>query len=242
MNVCLSRIFQIVFDLERVVIMDCYICEEVNKIERNKKEESEFHNNFSKLLSGDRLVASRPIIIGVTPNAIDCCLEHKGLDLVITKSVIKKCMKKEIRDESGKQIKKSGHGLTEQMINDVVWAIKRPVMILRGSKPQSIALMTELKDKEERYIFVFISVNQINAVGKVNVVASVYGRNNYEEYLRRSAENNMILAINKEKVDDLHLSIGGHFSEAIAPINFDSTIAYTYNSVKIDIPNLFILV
>lgn len=42
----------------------------------------------------------------------------------------------------------------------------------------------------------------------------------------------MILAINTEKVDELRLSIGGHFPEATALINFDSTIAYSVKSVK----------
>ncbi|MCR4851097.1 MAG: hypothetical protein K5870_07530 [Lachnospiraceae bacterium] len=42
----------------------------------------------------------------------------------------------------------------------------------------------------------------------------------------------MLLAVNTEKVDELRLSIGGHFSEATAPINFDCTIAYSDKSVK----------
>ena len=66
----------------------------------------------------------------------------------------------------------------------------------------------------------------------MNMIASAYGRNNLEEYLERSVESNAILAINKEKVNDVHLSIGGHFSEATAPINFDNTIAYTLKNVK----------
>ena len=43
----------------------------------------------------------------------------------------------------------------------------------------------------------------------------------------------MILAMDKEKADAVLPSIGGHFSKAIAPINFDRTIVYSYNSVKI---------
>ena len=60
----------------------------------------------------------------------------------------------------------------------------------------------------------------------------MYGRNNADEYLARCAESGMILAMNKEKVDEMHLSIGGHFSEATTLINFDHTIAYTLESVK----------
>lgn len=92
--------------------------------------------------------------------------------------------------------------------------------------------MTDLKDKEHRYIFAFIAVNQIGAIVNINQITSVYGRNNLEEYLNRCIENDMILAINKEKVNDMRLSIGGHFSKATTIINFDNTVAYSLKSVK----------
>ncbi len=50
--------------------------------------------------------------------------------------------------------------------------------------------------------------------------------------MEKCVENGMLLAVNTEKVDELRLSIGGHFSEATAPINFDCTIAYSDKSVK----------
>ena len=206
--------------------------DEAKKIEENQQEEKAFRKALSKLLAGDSQVASKPLLIGVTPNSIDCCIEKKGLDLVITKAVIKKCMRAEVRDEEGKQTKKSGHGLTEQQLNDIVWAIKRPVMIIKGSQPDSLAVMTDLKDNEDRYIFAFIAIDQAGATANVNMIASTYGRNNLEDYLQRCVESDMILAINKEKVNDVCLSIGGHFSEATALINFDNTIAYTLKSVK----------
>ena len=206
--------------------------DEAKKIDENQQEEKAFRKALSKLLAGDSQVASKPLLIGVTPNAIDCCIEKKGLDLVITKAVIKKCMRAEVRDEEGKQIKKSGHGLTEQQLNDIAWAIKRPVMIIKGSQPDSLAVMTDLKDSEDRYIFAFIAIDQAGATANVNMISSTYGRNNLEDYLQRCAENDKILAINKEKVNDVCLSIGGHFSEATALINFDNTIAYTLKSVK----------
>ena len=206
--------------------------DEAKKIDENQQEEKAFRKALSKLLAGDSQVASKPLLIGVTPNAIDCCIEKKGLDLVITKAVIKKCMRAEVRDEEGKQIKKSGHGLTEQQLNDIAWAIKRPVMIIKGSQPDSLAVMTDLKDSEDRYIFAFIAIDQAGATANVNMISSTYGRNNLEDYLQRCAENDKILAINKEKVNDVCLSIGGHFSKATALINFDNTIAYTIKSVK----------
>lgn len=87
-------------------------------------------------------------------------------------------------------------------------------------------------DNAGRFIFEFISIDQIGATKHVNVVSSIYGRNNVDDYLWRCVDKNMILAINKEKVNEVNLSIGGHFSEAISLINFDDTIANTIKCVK----------
>lgn len=39
--------------------------------------------------------------------------------------------------------------------------------------------------------------------------------------------NNKVIAANKDKVNDVRLSIGGDFSKATASINFGNTLAYT---------------
>lgn len=201
------------------------------KIRNNSDEERSFRRSLSRIVDKGH-TADKSILVGVTPNAIDCCVNKKGLNLVINKRTITKCIRKELRDKKGKQTRKSGHGLTEDQINEAIWAIKRPIMIIRGSKENSIAVMTSAKDNEGRYIFVFINPDKPGATERVNVISSIYGRNNLEAYLQKCFSEEMVLAMDKEKVDDVLPSIGGHFSKASAPINFDSTIAYSYNSVK----------
>ncbi len=209
--------------------------DERKKIKENQYEEKQFRKSLSRLLSGDTMIASKPLLIGVTPNAIDCCIDSKGLDLVITKSVIRKCMAPENRDDAGKRTKTSGHGLKEQQVNDIIWAIKRPVLVIKGSQLNSVAVMTDLMDNSGRYIFAFVAINQEGAVANINRISSLYGREDLIEYLNKCIANEMILAVNKEKVNDVRLSIGGDFPKATAPINFDNTIAYTLRSVKYDI-------
>ena len=50
--------------------------EELKKIEKNIIEERNFRKCLSKLLSGDSHLASEPLLIGVTPNAIECGIEY----------------------------------------------------------------------------------------------------------------------------------------------------------------------
>ena len=62
--------------------------DELNNIKENKKEEKEFSKCLEKLLHGDKKVASSPLLVGKTPNAISICCDYGELDLTISKSVI----------------------------------------------------------------------------------------------------------------------------------------------------------
>lgn len=206
--------------------------DELNNIKENKKEEKEFSKCLEKLLHGDKKVASSPLLVGKTPNAISICCDYGELDLTISKSVIYKCMMPEIRDNNGKRTKKSGHGLTKQQVLDVLWAFKRPLMVLKGSSKNTLAVMTDQIDNDGRYIFVFIRLNNFGQIQKNNCIASIYGREGLKEYINQCIKKDYIIAVNIEKVDELRLSIGGDFPKATTFINFNSTIAYSIKSVK----------
>lgn len=68
---------------------------EEDKIRQNEQEEKEFVENLHKLIGGDRMLASRPLVIGKTPYIIALCNKNMNVnnDLVITKRVISKCMR-----------------------------------------------------------------------------------------------------------------------------------------------------
>lgn len=60
------------------------------KIAENEKENASLKKNIHDLLSGDKILASRPIIIGKTPLSLAICGADTSLDLTITKSVVTK--------------------------------------------------------------------------------------------------------------------------------------------------------
>lgn len=204
------------------------------KIQQNAQEEILFRRNLHSLLDGDKKLASRPLVVGKTPNIFAVCDKNVSTnnDLVIAKKVVEKCMRPEMRDENDKLIGKTGHGLTEELLKDTLSSIKTPIMILKGSKDNSAVAVTDLIDNQGRKIIVTVEFNKMGSVGNINSVTSAYGRTDFNEYLERQIERGNMVAINTEKADKLPLSIEKWYLKANTVINFDDSIAYTTANVK----------
>ena len=54
----------------------------------------EFVSNLEKLLKGDKLVASKPLVVGRPSNILALCGANPGQVITITKSVIDKAKRK----------------------------------------------------------------------------------------------------------------------------------------------------
>ena len=204
------------------------------KIKQNEQEELMFRKNLHSLINGDKKLTSRPLVVGKTPNIFAVCDKSISIDndLVITKKVIEKCMRPELRDENGKLTGKTGHGLTEELLKDTISSIKAPVMILKGSKDNSFVAVTDLIDNKNREMVVTVEFNKVGSVGNINNITSAYGRTNFNEYLEHQIKNGNVVAINKEKVDKLPLSIEKWYLKANTVINYDNSIAYSTANVK----------
>ncbi len=208
------------------------ILKSAEKILLNNEEEKLFKENLRKMLDGDKQLSSRPLIIGKTPNALAICGADSNLNVQITKKVIDKCLRPEIRDENGRLIGKTGHGLTEQQLVDSLNNIKKPAIILQGSRDDSLVAITDLQDNKGRQIITIIQLDQSSNNSVVNNITSVYGRTELAEYIKNNFRDGKVLAINKEKANELHLSIGKSYPKAAAIISFDNSIAYSTQNVK----------
>lgn len=207
------------------------------KIRQNQEENIQFEKKLHKLIEGDQSLASKPLQIGKTPNALVICGAEAKLNLTIKKSVIDKCMRPELRDENGMFLGKNGHGLNEQQLVRALNNIKIPVMIFEGSRPNTLVVVTENKDFQDREIVVAVELNKKENFCEVNRVNSVYGRSNFADYFERQITNGKLLAVNIEKVDKLLHSIEKYYLKENTIINFDNSIAYstenvTYNYIK----------
>lgn len=196
------------------------------------RQEEEFKKNLRDLLSGDKKLASRPLTVGKTPNALAICGVNNDLIVTIKKSVVDKCLRLEIRDENGRLQGKTGHGLTQEQLIQALRSIKNPVMVLEGTHKDSLVAVTDLKDDRGREVLVAIQLNKNENFEEVNSITSIYGRENFSDFLDRQFENGKVLAVNKHKTDKMLHSIGKKYPKENTLISYDDSIAYTLENVK----------
>ena len=209
-----------------------------DKIQQNQEEERQFAANLHRLLEGDKKLASSPLVIGRTPNVFAICSGVSGFeintetDIVISKKTIDKIMRPEQRDENGRRTKLSGHFLSEEQIIQAIHELKNPVMVLKGSRGTSLVAITELKDDKGQEIIVPVEFNKVGALGEINNVTSIYGREEFANYIKENIRANNVIAANIEKANEMLLSIGVDFSEANTLISFNDSIAYSMENVN----------
>jgi hypothetical protein len=126
--------------------------------------------------------------LGVTPKSIQR-FGAKNLPLVMTQNVLVKIT----MDKHNIDIKDVAR-LPEQLAD--------PIMLFRGSKPDSFVVLTELRDKSGREVVVAIHLNKEEKRLKVNRIASAYGKDWLDNYVEGQINKNNLLDANKEKASE----------------------------------------
>lgn len=194
------------------------------KIQKNIAEDKAFSESFDKYLSNKEKTTA-PLVVSSTPNALAISGANPNLNIVITPRTIAKCMAE--ADE-----RYHGHGLSEEIIKQLPMQLRNPTMIFKGNKDNSLVAITELKDKEEREIMIAVSLSETKGFGEVNRIASVYGRNNMNNYLQKQMEQGNLVAINKEKAERMLHSAGLQLPLENTFFSFDNSIAYSDKNVN----------
>ncbi|MBQ6734681.1 MAG: hypothetical protein IJR00_07215 [Lachnospiraceae bacterium] len=209
-----------------------YSVEENNRIKQNHAEASLFLKELQHLLDGKQAALSRPLRVGTMPNALVACGAEKDRTVTITKRVIDKAMRQEIRDQYGKLRGRTGHGITKEQLVDALMGIKTPVIVFRGKREDSMLIITSVKDNMGRNLAVALDLRREEGFEVVSSIRSIHGRENVERFIRDSIGEGRLLAINIDKTDDMLRSIEKRYLKENTYASFDDSIAYSMNSVK----------
>ena len=180
-----------------------------------------FEDELHKMIAGDKLVSSRPLLVGTPSDMLSACGADASKDITITKKVIEKAMRPELRDEEGRLKGATGHGLSEDEIVLAIKEIDEPALAFKGRSKDSILIVTEIKDSKSRNIVVAIEFNRKEAFTEVNSIRSIYGRDNLPWFIGENIEKGNLLAASKKKADDLLRSIGKSYPKENTFISFD---------------------
>ena len=180
-----------------------------------------FTTDLRKMIEGDKQMTSRPLVVGKPSHILSECGANAEQDITITKKVIDKAMRPEIRDEEGRMVGNTGHGLTEGLIVDSIMELESPTMIFKGRQDNSLLIITNVADPKDRNIVVAIEFGRQEGFTNVNSIRSLYGRDNLAYFIGENIDAGNLLAANKEKADELLRSIGKSYPEENTFISFN---------------------
>lgn len=136
-----------------------------------------------------------------------------------------------------KDRKRHQHGLTVEQIKKIPDELLSPAIIM-DSLTQNDSIIAVLSDIDSENNPVIASVKP-NGQGfyelemqESNFITSIYGRENFEEFINRTINNNKILFIDKQKSQELFSVLGLEFSKGLNSLDFNTIIHQSHNIVN----------
>lgn len=129
------------------------------------------------------------------------------------------------------------HGLTAEQIKMLPTLLSEPAMIFDSpNRNDSIIVVTTEKDPNNDPVIASIRPNgegryEIEDISS-NFITSVYGRNNFPQFLKKVAESDNILFCDKQKSQELFERWGEQYSELTNSLDFDIIIHKSRNIVN----------
>lgn len=206
---------------DEVVVFDS------NQIDLKKENIEEAKNpqikneDFAKQVDSyvNKTMASNEMFdLGKTPDVIKD-LGIPNLEITMKQKTLKHII------ENG-ELDSHQHGIDPEIIKKIPEAIANPLNVLysnNSSKGDSIVVVTDLSDNADRQIIASILIDSEGRIGNIdflsNELTSAYGKNNYDEYMKKEiAKGNLLYDIDEGKIKELaHARVKS--SESPSPIN-----------------------
>ena len=152
------------------------------------------------------------------------------LPMLYTQSHLRKAV-------ASKDTREHTHGLAVEQIKSLPTLLENPVIIADSpNRSDSIIVITTENDEDRNPVIASIKPNgkgryEVSEVDS-NFITSVYGRNNFPQFLQRLKENDCILFADKQKSQDLLERWGEQYSELTSTLDFNHIIHQSHNIVN----------
>lgn len=163
-----------------------------------------------------RLRSYEMLSLGETPEV----LTQRGvpkLPLVMKQSTLTKC----VRKSTGSR---SAHDLPRSVIEAVPDQICNPIFLLQDKESQSIALISDMEDRDRNKILIAIRLRELKDGVEVNEIKSIYGKTKLFEYLNRHMEKGQLEVVDTKKAESLSRVIGLQLPKALITSNHDNNV------------------
>ena len=186
-----------------------------------------FSEQVDKYVSG-KLKSSDTLYLGNTPDIIQK-LGISDNPITMNQSKLRKLL-----TESNSNTDNL-HGLSKEIVKRIPESISNPLNILKSStQDNSIVIITDLADKNERPILASIKIDNKGRIGDIdflsNKLTSAYGKNNYDRFMQTEIEKgNLLYDIDEGIIKELPTSTRLQLPEGIS--SFDETSSIINNSI-----------
>lgn len=118
----------------------------------------------------------------------------------------------------------SGHGLDIETVKKLPQYITEPVMIADSlTRDDSIVIITEAIDAENRPVIAAVLLQGNGRIdGKhieANIMTSAYGKDNFQSFLNRIADNDSVIYWNEKKSQEMSVSLGLQLPNALTSLD-----------------------
>ncbi len=195
------------------------------KIKQNERDDEHFSAQIDKYIRG-KMKNYETLSLGATPNVL-YLVGANANELTVRQNVLRNSMLDTSRKANHHF---SGHDIPVETIKLLPEHLRNPILILEGQHPNTVVVVTELKNKESKSIIVPVALDLRSTGSIVNKITSIYGKDDIVKYLFQ--HQNQVIAYNKEKTDKLHRDIGLQLPKLNTAICFNSSISYSMQNVK----------
>lgn len=175
---------------------------------------------YNRTLSSHKLIE-----FGMTPDILQKYGAPK-LPLVMQQSTLTKCTRKVTGS-------RSAHELSRDIIEKLPEQINNPIFLIKEEERDSIALISDTKDRNNNNILIAIRLNttQKNTY-RVNEIKSVYGKTSLKEYLTKHAAKKQLHIIDNKKAERLSRIVGLQLPMAEITFDRNHNISSRYEDVN----------
>ena len=205
-------------------------CVKQYKTKVHIKEQQAFEQALHSYITGNMNV-DKPFTVGTTPYSLLIC-GAKELPITINAKTINKVMRPNTRDEKGTIIGKTGHGLTAAQVADAVSSIQNPIMVLKGSRENTLVSVTDISDDSGKPVIIALELERQRRESSFNNISSIYGRMNFTDYIKRNIADNNILAINIKKANEILSAKGIYFPSDKSIVSSNYNISQSNEKVN----------
>ena len=162
--------------------------------------------------------------LGITPQAL-VKNGAEALPVVMSEDVL-------IKATGGK------HSVSTEEIAKIPNQLADPILLMKGSVPNSFVVLTEMLDNANDSIVVAIHLDRLQKRMRVNRIASLYGKQNIESYIARQISEGNLLDASTEKSQSWFTNRGLQLPKLVQTmIGSNSNIAQGQTAVNSSIHN-----